>query len=108
MTKIILAAEQASSNCKGKIESEAQFRASSKNYLSFVKVLGMIHKLLTCDRIILVPTKVPKFTELELANKLNIAPTQLKKLQRSQTSYKQVIRKINPLLVELYCGTKWA
>ena len=75
-------------------------------YIEYPYVKGIINKLLTCDRIILVPTKIPKFTELELANKLNITPKQLRRLQRTQSAYKQIIGKINLLLIELYCGTK--
>ncbi len=104
MTKVILTATQASSNCK----AESEFEIKTSKYLEFLTVRKMIHKFLTRDRIILVPTKIPKLTELELANKLNITSTQLRRLQESQASYKQTISKINLLLIRLYCGTKWA
>ena len=68
MTKVILTAEQASSNCKTELELETK----TSKYLGFLTVQKMVHKFLTRDRIILVPTIIPKITELELANKLNI------------------------------------
>ncbi|MEI8055692.1 MAG: hypothetical protein WCH10_06895 [bacterium] len=103
MTKVILTAEQASSNCKK--ESELEIKTSK--YLEFLTVRKMIYKFLTRDRIVLVPTKIPKLTELELANKLNITSAQLRRLQKSQASYKQTISKINLPLIKLYCSTKW-
>lgn len=103
MTKIILTAKQAASNCKTKLE----FETKTSKYLEFLTVRKIIHKFLTCDRIIFVPTKIPKFTELELANKLNITSAQLRRLQESQASYKQTISEINLLLIKLCCGTKW-
>jgi len=103
VTKVILTAEQASSNCK----TELELKTKTNKYLGFLTVRKMIHKFLTCDRIIFIPTKIPKLTELELANKLNITSTQLRRLQKSQASYKQVISKINSLLIKLYCDTKW-
>ena len=68
MTKISLTAEQASSNCKTELELETK----ASKYLGFLTVRKIIYKFLTRDRIILVPTIIPKITELELANKLNI------------------------------------
>lgn len=103
MTKVILSAVQSSGNC----EEELRSGTRTKNYLAFLTVRKMIYKFLNYDRVIFVPTKIPKFTELELANKLKITPTQLRKLQTSKTSYKQIIGKINTLLIELYCNTKW-
>jgi hypothetical protein len=103
VTKVILTATQASSNCKAELELETK----TSKYLEFLTVRKMIYKFLTCDRIIFIPTKIPKLTELELANKLNITSAQLGRLQKSQASYKQTISKINLLLIKLYCGTKW-
>ena len=101
MTKVILTAEQATSNCKTELETK------TSKYLGFLTVRKMICKFLTCDRIILVPTKIPKLAEQELANKLNITSGQLRRLQKSYTSYKQTISKINLLLIKLYCSTKF-
>ena len=75
--------------------------------LKFFTVREMIFKFLTCDRVAMVPIKIPKFSELELANKLNISLIQLRKIQVSQTYYKQTIGQINSSLIELYCNTKW-
>lgn len=103
MTKVILAAVQTSSNH----EKESKDKARVKGCIEFLTVHKMIYKFLTYDRIIFIPTKIPKFTKLELANKLNISLKQLSSLQMSKSTYKQIIGKINPLLIELYCSTKW-
>jgi hypothetical protein len=103
VTKVILDIEQAFSNCK----SESELKTGNNKYINFFTAQKMIHKFLNCDRIIQVPTKILKFTEIELADKLEITTMQLKKLHRSQTTYKQMIGKINLLLIELYCNTKW-
>lgn len=80
MTKVILTAEQASSNCK----KESELEIKTNKYIEFLTVHKMIHKFLTCDRIILVPMKAQKFFALELSNKLNISPIQLRRLQASR------------------------
>ena len=103
MTKVILAAKQASSNCK----KESELGIKTSKYIEFLTVRKMIHKFLTRDRIILVPMKTQKFSALELSDKLNISPIQLRKLQVSRIYYKQLIGKVNLLLAKLYCGTKW-
>lgn len=103
MTKVILAAVQASSNH----EKEPKDETRIKGYIEFLTIRKIIYKFLTCDRIILVPTKIPKLTKLKLASKLNITLKQLRRLQRTQSAYKQIIGKINLPLIELYCSTKW-
>ena len=102
MTKVSLTAVQLIDN----YEKESR-KTISKNYLEFFTVRKMIYKFLTCDRIILSPTKVSKFSELELSQKLNISLTQLRRVVQTQTYYKQIIGKINMPLIELYCDTKW-
>ena len=107
MTKVILAAEQVSSNCKRKSEIVNKTNNHLKDYLSFLVVRKMIYKFLACDRVILTPTKAKNLTELELSNKLNITPKQLRQLQKSQAFYRQIIKKINLPLAKLYCNTRW-
>ena len=106
MTEVILTAIQVSSNCKKELELETKVG----EYINFLTIRKIILQFLTCDRIIFIPTKVSKFTKLELANKLNITPKQLKRLLRSQSScsYREMIGKINLPLIKLYCSTKWA
>ena len=53
----------------------------NNKYLSFSTTQQIIHRLLTCNRIILQPTVIPAITKLELAKKLNLTPLQLKYLQ---------------------------
>ena len=101
MAKIILSAAQLTDN------PEQLKKLRNKNCLEFSTVRNMIFKFLTYDRIIMVPTRVPKFSELELSQKLNISLTQLRRVQ-VQAYYRQVIGQINSSLIDLYCSTKWA
>jgi hypothetical protein len=103
MTNVSLTAGQVSSNCKKELEAEVNKK--SKNHLDFLVARKMIYQLLTCARIILVPTKVLKFTESELSSKLNITVAQLRGVQKSSTFYKNT-NEINLRLVNLYCNTK--
>ncbi len=74
-------------------------------YLDFSSTQKIIHKLLTRDRIILVPTVVPGVTESDLAKELNITLTQLKSLQKSPAFYKKIAKHINLPLINLYCSS---
>ena len=103
MTKISLTAEQAYSNCKTELELETK----TSKYLEFLTVRKMIYKFLTCDRVVLTSTRISKLTELELANKLNITSAQLRRLQKSQASYKQTINKINLPLIKCIAVQNW-
>ena len=103
MTNVSLTVRRVSSNCKKELETKINKKL--ENYLDFLVTRKMIYQLLTCDRIILVPTKVLKFTESELSSKLNITVAQLRGIQRSNTFYKNT-KEINLRLVNLYCNTK--
>lgn len=78
---------------------------SDDNYISFPVVQKIIHRLLTCNRIVLSPTLFPKFTQLELAAKLNITVTELISLQTSRIFYKKLAKKISWSLAKLYCSS---
>ena len=101
MAKVILSVAQLTDN------PEQSKKLRNENYLKFSTVRKMIFKFLTRDRIIMVPTKVPKFSELDLSQKLNISLVQFRRVQ-TQTYYKQIIGQINLPLIDLYCNTKWA
>jgi len=101
MAEVILSVAQLTDN------PEQPKKLRDKSYLKFSTIRKMIFKFLTSDRIIMIPTRVPKFSELELSQKLNISLTQLRRVQ-TQTCYKQIIGQVNLPLVNLYCSTKWA
>jgi hypothetical protein len=100
MANVILSAAQLTDNPGQSKKPE------NKNYLKFSVVRKMIFKFLTRDRIIMVPTRTPKFSELELSQQLNISLTQLRRVQ-TKTYYKQIIGQINLSLIDLYCNTRW-
>lgn len=82
---------------KGKIGSPVEYSNAKK----------MLKKLLTCDRITSVSTRIPHFTTEELAAKLNITQGELKLLLISPWCYRKLIGRINLLLVSLYCSIKF-
>lgn len=68
----------------------------------------MIEELLTRDRVILIPTKIPGFTVSELARELNITTSELAKLRVLSCWYsKEAAWRINLPLISLYCSTKF-
>jgi hypothetical protein len=78
---------------------------ASNDYLRFSSAQKMIHNLLSYDRIVLLPRVIPRFTELELAKKLNITTRQLRHLQKSPESYKRIAKNICLPLASLYCSS---
>lgn len=74
-------------------------------YVRYSNAKEMIKKLLTCERIVSIPTRVSSFTISELAKELNVAQVHLKRL--TPEFYKQMAWKINPPLIRLYCSTKF-
>jgi hypothetical protein len=89
-------------NCKINIDKCNEPYTNSK-YLNFFSVQKIIHRLLTCNRIVLLPHIIPKITESELTKELNITSLQLKSLQGSPTFYKKIAKHINLPLINLYC-----
>ena len=78
---------------------------ASNSYLGFSSAQKIILNLLSYDRIVLLPCIIPRFTELELAKKLNITIGQLRRLQKSPESYKRIAKHICLPLVNLYCNS---
>jgi len=76
-------------------------------YLNFYSTKKIIHRFLNCDRVIFLPHIVPRFTEAELAKKLNITILQLKQLQKSSKFYKGMAKNICLPLASLYCSTRF-
>lgn len=74
--------------------------------INFLTVQKMINRFLTCDRMVMKEVRCLRYTEWELAEKLNIAPKTLKKL-KLPWFYKATIRRVILSLVRLYCSTKW-
>lgn len=77
----------------------------SNKYLSFSTAQQIIHRLLTCNRIILRPTVIPRITKQELAKKLNLTPLQLKYLRERPLFYERMVKHTNLPLVSLYCSS---
>lgn len=95
-------------------------RQSSGN-LNFSTAQKMIDKLLTCNRIQTregegkvkahrrydePKIKARAFTKEELAKKLDISIKELDSL-KTPSFYKTIVNKISPLLIYLYCSTKF-
>ncbi|MEI8055466.1 MAG: hypothetical protein WCH10_05675 [bacterium] len=78
---------------------------ANNNYLRFSSAQEIIHNLLSYDRIVLLPHIIPRFTELELAKKLNITARQLRCLRKSPESYKKIAKYICLPLIGLYCSS---
>lgn len=77
----------------------------NNKYLSFSSAQQIIHRLLTCNRIVLRPTVIPGITKLELAKKLNLTPLQLRYLQERPLFYERMVKYTNLPLVSLYCSS---
>lgn len=77
----------------------------SNKYLSFSTAQQIIHRLLTCNRIILRPTVIPGITKRELAKKLNLTLRQLKYLQERPLFYERMVKYTNLPLISLYCSS---
>ncbi len=83
---------------------------NSGQYLSHeaVSVREMVNKFLTCDRMVLKPTRVLAYTIEGLAKELGITPLQVKNLMVvSQDAWRTSAPKLNSFLIELYCRTKF-
>ena len=105
MAKISVIVGQLSGN-SGNSKNQSETKTNIGRTISFLTVQKMIYRFLTCDRIIKVEVKRPKYTKYELAEKLNLSEQELKKL-RLPYFCRAVISKINLPLVRLYCSTKW-
>lgn len=87
------------------LSAESEEYGNIGSYVEYSNAKEMIKKLLTCERMVPILTRVPSFTILELAKELDIAPVHLKHL--APDFYEQMAWKINPLLVRLYCSTRF-
>lgn len=83
------------------------FQSGAYRFVKSSNARLMIERLLTQERVILVPTKVANFTVLELAKELEIMPLELERLYRSAWYCKKIMGRINLPLVKLYCSTKF-
>ena len=83
-----------------------EVNANRNTYLNFYSAKEMIYRFLNRNRIIFLPHVIPKFTELELAEKLNITISQLKRIQKSPKSYERLAKHICLPLTKLYCSSE--
>jgi hypothetical protein len=110
MTSRIVTAGKApgnnSSNCNNKREqTEIKTYDRNKN-IGFSTAQQMINRFLTHDRIVTKKVRDLKYTKWELAEKLNITPKFLDKLNLPDF-YKNAANRITLPLVRLYCSTQW-
>ncbi|MEI8055702.1 MAG: hypothetical protein WCH10_06945 [bacterium] len=117
MVEHILVSQQLYCNVKNKFvshKSEIPPLATNKyhklyasdKYLSFSSAQKIVHNLLNYDRVVLLPHIVPRFTESELAGKLNITIRQLRHLQKTPEFYNKIAKHICLPLTALYCSSK--
>lgn len=83
------------------------YQSSAYRFVKSSNARLMIERLLTQERIVLVPIKVANFTVLELAKELKIEPFELERLYKSAWYCKKIMGQINLRLVKLYCSTKF-
>ena len=110
MTRGILTTGQSSGNndrSGNKEKLETKIDGGIHKNINFLTVQKMINRFLIRDRIVMKEVRCLKYTERELAEKLNITPKTLKKL-KLQCFYKATISRVTLPLVRLYCSTKWA
>ncbi|CAL7964426.1 hypothetical protein GAMM_90023 [Gammaproteobacteria bacterium] len=84
---------------------ENSWSCTSNSYLGFSSAQKIIHNLLSYDRVVLLPQTIPRFTEFELAKKLNITIHQLRHLQKLPKIYKRMAKHICLSLTSLYCSS---
>ncbi len=87
-------------------ENKSNNSTNPSHYLGFLSFQKIVCQLLTCNRVVLLPTVIPKITESELTKKLNITLKQFRCLQKSFAFYKKMAKPINDPLVNLYCESK--
>ena len=80
---------------------------SRNSHLGFCSATKIINQFLSCNRVVFLPHIVSKFTEAELATKLNISITQLRLIRQLPASYQKVAKHVGILLIDLYCNTKF-
>lgn len=106
MSGSIVATRSLSGNRSNKESKKIEVENDKSKVISFGMVQKMINKFLTCDRVITKEARCLRYTEWELAEKLNITPKMLKSLKVPYV-YKAMVSRITLPLVRLYCSTKW-
>ena len=73
--------------------------------LNYRVAIAMMNKLLTCDREILVPTRIAGYTVVELAKELEVTPEEISWFKKSY--WRKARSKLALKLVTLYLNTKF-
>jgi len=73
--------------------------------LNYRTATTMLNQLLTCDREILVPTRVAGYTVVELARALEVLPEEIRWFKKAY--WRKVRSRIALKLVTLYLNTKF-
>jgi hypothetical protein len=103
----LIAGQCSGNNDENKNKLETKIDGRIHKNINFLTVQKMINRFLTRDRVVKKEIRCLKYTEWELAEKLNITPEALKRL-KLPCFYKATIRRVILPLVCLYCSTKWA
>lgn len=89
------------------LHTKSDAYAGIGSYLKHSNAKEIIKKLLTCDRVISISTRISSFTILELANELNITSEELRQVRIASWCYRKLARRINLSLIILYCSTRF-
>jgi hypothetical protein len=107
MTGVSLSAGQSPGNRSNEERSKIEIKIGKNKTIGFLVAQKMLNKFLTCDRIITKEERCLRYSEEELAKKLNITVDGAKRLN-FPCFYKAMASKIKTPLIHLYCSTKWA
>jgi hypothetical protein len=101
MTKSILDGLNGAGNDENNGNQDSQ-------YSDYRLARNMVNKFLTCDREILVPTRVAGYTVVELARALKVTPENIIQLRTMTQDYWRKVRgRINLKLISLFLNTKF-
>ena len=105
MTKNIIDVLALAGNGRNKRGSVEITEDDAKLLLNYRTATALMHKLLTCDREVLVPTRVARYTEVELARELEVMPEDIGLFKKAY--WRKVRSKVALKLVTLYLNTKF-
>jgi len=103
---IVVAGQLPGNKSCNKEQLETKTDAAGNQAIKFLTVQKMINEFLTRDRVVMKEVRCVKYSEWELAEKLNITPKALKSLKLPYV-YKSMVSRITLPLVRLYCSTGW-
>ena len=107
MTKSIIDVLDLAGNGKDK-DSSVEVKNENSKYLDYRRARDLINKFLACDREVLVLTRVPGYTVVELAKALSVKPYEIIRLRTMTETYWLGKRnRLNLKLITLHLNTKF-